>query len=41
MIVLLDNGHGSLINGTYQTPGKRKDWGNKGLFTKASLIVLL
>ncbi|MCH2193680.1 N-acetylmuramoyl-L-alanine amidase [Kordia sp.] len=23
MIVLLDNGHGGLINGTYQTPGKR------------------
>ena len=31
MIVLLDNGHGSLINGAYQTPGKRKDWGNKGV----------
>lgn len=28
MIVLLDNGHGGLINGKYQTPGKRKDWGN-------------
>lgn len=28
MIVLLDNGHGGLINGEYQTPGKRKDWGN-------------
>lgn len=28
MRVLLDNGHGSLINGTYQTKGKRKDWGN-------------
>jgi N-acetylmuramoyl-L-alanine amidase len=28
MIVLLDNGHGGLINGTYQTPGKRKDWGD-------------
>jgi len=28
MIVLLDNGHGSLINGEYQTEGKRKDWGN-------------
>jgi len=27
MIVLLDNGHGGLINGTYQTLGKRKDWG--------------
>jgi N-acetylmuramoyl-L-alanine amidase len=23
MLVLLDNGHGGLINGTYQTPGKR------------------
>ena len=22
MLVLLDNGHGSLINGVYQTPGK-------------------
>jgi len=31
MIVLLDNGHGGLINGQYQTPGKRKDWGNKGI----------
>lgn len=28
MLVLLDNGHGSLINGAYQTKGKRKDWGN-------------
>lgn len=28
MIVLLDNGHGSLINGKYQTRGKRKNWGN-------------
>jgi N-acetylmuramoyl-L-alanine amidase len=28
MIVLLDNGHGGLINGEYQTAGKRKDWGN-------------
>lgn len=28
MIVLLDNGHGGLINGTYQTSGKRKDWGD-------------
>lgn len=28
MIVLLDNGHGSLINGKYQTQGKRKDFGN-------------
>ncbi len=28
MIVLLDNGHGGLINGKYQTSGKRKDWGN-------------
>jgi len=31
MIVLLDNGHGALINGTYQTPGKRKDWGDQGV----------
>ena len=31
MLVLLDNGHGSLINGTYQTPGKRKDWSDKGV----------
>lgn len=31
MIVLLDNGHGSLINGEYQTPGKRKDWKEKGI----------
>ena len=23
MIVLLDNGHGGIINGEYQTPGKR------------------
>ncbi|MCB0742975.1 MAG: N-acetylmuramoyl-L-alanine amidase [Ignavibacteriae bacterium] len=31
MIVLLDNGHGGLINGKYQTLGKRKDWDNKGI----------
>ena len=31
MLVLLDNGHGGLINGKYQTPGKRKDWGDKGV----------
>lgn len=31
MIVLLDNGHGSLINGEYVTPGKRKDWGDGGI----------
>lgn len=31
MIILLDNGHGGLINGTYQTPGKRKDWGTDGI----------
>lgn len=30
MIVLLDNGHGGLVNGVYQTLGKRKDWGDKG-----------
>lgn len=29
MIVLLDNGHGGLINGEYQTPGKRSPvWDN-------------
>lgn len=31
MIVLLDNGHGSLINGEYVTPGKRKDWADDGI----------
>lgn len=31
MIVLLDNGHGGLINGQYTTQGKRKDWGNNGI----------
>lgn len=31
MIVLLDNGHGGLVNGQYVTPGKRKDWGNQGI----------
>lgn len=31
MIVLLDNGHGGVVNGEYQTPGKRKDWGDKGV----------
>jgi N-acetylmuramoyl-L-alanine amidase len=31
MLVLLDNGHGGLINGKYQTPGKRKDWGDQGI----------
>lgn len=31
MIVLLDNGHGGLINGQYITPGKRKDWGDNGV----------
>lgn len=31
MRVLLDNGHGSLINGTYQTSGKLKDWKDKGI----------
>lgn len=31
MIVLLDNGHGGLINGIYQTAGKRKDWNDKGI----------
>jgi len=29
MIVLLDNGHGGIINGEYQTPGKRSPiWGD-------------
>ena len=29
MVVLLDNGHGGLINGVYQTPGKRSPvWGD-------------
>lgn len=31
MIVLLDNGHGGLINGEYTTPGKRKDWDADGI----------
>lgn len=31
MIVLLDNGHGGLINSEYQTPGKRFDWGSHGI----------
>lgn len=31
MLVLIDNGHGSLINGIYQTAGKRKDWQDKGI----------
>ena len=31
MLVLLDNGHGGLINGAYTTPGKRKDWGEHGI----------
>ena len=31
MIVLLDNGHGGLINGKYMTPGKRKNWGEDGV----------
>ena len=31
MIVLIDNGHGGLINGAYTTPGKRKDWGSEGI----------
>ncbi len=30
MIVLLDNGHGGLINGVYQTKGKLKNWKNEG-----------
>lgn len=31
MLVLIDNGHGSLINGVYQTAGKRKNWQDKGI----------
>ncbi|WP_028888819.1 N-acetylmuramoyl-L-alanine amidase [Tenacibaculum ovolyticum] len=31
MIVLLDNGHGGLVSGKYQTKGKKKDWGNSGI----------
>ncbi len=30
MIVLLDNGHGGLVNGSYQTPGKRSPVWNDG-----------
>ncbi|CAM1365845.1 N-acetylmuramoyl-L-alanine amidase [Tenacibaculum xiamenense] len=32
MLVLLDNGHGGLINGEYQTKGKYKDWGDNLVF---------
>ena len=32
MLVLLDNGHGGLINGVYQTAGKQKDWNESGIF---------
>ena len=40
MLVLLDNGHGGLINGVYQTAGKRKNWQDQGIiyegeFTRA------
>jgi N-acetylmuramoyl-L-alanine amidase len=31
MLVLLDNGHGGLINGVYQTSGKMKDWDDDGV----------
>lgn len=31
MIVLLDNGHGGLVNSQYQTEGKRFDWGGDGI----------
>lgn len=31
MLVLLDNGHGGLINGNYTTPGKRVGWADKGV----------
>ena len=36
MIVILDNGHGGLINGEYQTPGKRSpDWENGVIYEGA------
>lgn len=31
MLVLLDNGHGGLINGRYTTLGKHKDWQDRGI----------
>lgn len=31
MLVLLDNGHGGLINGEYQTSGKNIDWKDNGV----------
>ena len=31
MIVLIDNGHGGLINAEYQTKGKHIDWQDKGI----------
>ncbi|MGB6268718.1 MAG: hypothetical protein WBF67_06855 [Olleya sp.] len=31
MIVLLDNGHGGLINGVYQTARKQVDWQDKDI----------
>ncbi|TXK74412.1 N-acetylmuramoyl-L-alanine amidase [Mesonia sp. K4-1] len=31
MLVLLDNGHGGLINGKYQTSGKSINWKDKGV----------
>ncbi len=31
MLVLIDNGHGALINGAYQTAGKRKNWQDKSI----------
>jgi N-acetylmuramoyl-L-alanine amidase len=31
MIVLIDNGHGGLINSKYQTKGKFIDWQDKGI----------
>ncbi|MGB3592030.1 MAG: N-acetylmuramoyl-L-alanine amidase [Nonlabens sp.] len=30
MTILLDNGHGGLINGIYTTAGKQVDWGQEG-----------
>ncbi len=31
MILLIDNGHGDVINAEYQTPGERFDRGNEGI----------
>jgi N-acetylmuramoyl-L-alanine amidase len=37
MIVLIDNGHGGLINGEYQTKGKHVDWGQEGVIYEGEL----